>query len=116
MYNYKELKTWQLAMQVVVDTYVLCEKLPSDEQFGLTSQIKRSAISIPSNIAEGAGRNTNKEFERFLNISNGSNYELETQLLLAEKLFDVDSSLITKKLQEIQKMTYALKKSFSHNK
>lgn len=113
MYNYKDLKIWELAMGVVLDVYVICKDIPNDEKFGITSQIKRSAVSIPSNIAEGAGRNTKKEFSRFLDISNGSNYELETQLLLINKLFELDIEELLKKLQSIQKMTYALKISLN---
>ncbi|MFK8045114.1 MAG: four helix bundle protein [Crocinitomicaceae bacterium] len=109
MYNYKELKIWEIAMEVAADVYKLCENMPSDEKYGIISQVKRSAVSIPSNIAEGAGRNTKNEFSRFLDISNGSYYELETQLLLINKLFGIDVDPLIKKLQSIQKMTYALK-------
>lgn len=113
MYNYKELKVWELGMEVVFDVYTLSKDFSTDEKFGITSQIKRSAVSIPSNIAEGAGRNTKKEFSRFLDISNGSNYELETQLLLINKLFNIEVEYLINKLQSIQKMTYALKKSLN---
>lgn len=113
MYNYKELKVWELGMEVVFDVYTLSKDFSTDEKFGITSQIKRSAVSIPCNIAEGAGRNTKKEFSRFLDISNGSNYELETQLLLINKLFNIEVEYLINKLQSIQKMTYALKKSLN---
>lgn len=113
MYNYKDLKVWEMAMEVVIDIYHLSNDIPKDEKFGLTSQIKRSAVSIPSNIAEGAGRNTKKEFSRFLDIANGSNYELETQLLLINKLFKIQTEEQLKKLQSIQKMTYALKQTLN---
>ncbi|MFK8039072.1 MAG: four helix bundle protein [Crocinitomicaceae bacterium] len=109
MYNYKELKIWEMAMEVATDVYKLCKNMPSDEKYGIISQVKRSSVSIPSNIVEGAGRNTKNEFSRFLDISNGSNYELETQLLLIKKLFGTDADSIVEKLQSIQKMTYALK-------
>lgn len=113
MYNYKDLKVWEMAMEVVMDVYHLSNDIPKDEKFGLISQIRRSAVSIPSNIAEGAGRNTKNEFSRFLDISNGSNYELETQLLLINRLFNIQIEEQLKKLQSIQKMTYALKKSLN---
>ncbi len=85
--------------------------MPVEEKYGLTSQIKRCAISIPSNIAEGAGRNTNADFARFLDISNGSSNELETQLLLAQRLNFLDASDVTSisnELDQIQKMNYKL--------
>ncbi len=69
-------------MELTKSVYQLVLELPTDEKFGLISQIKRSSISIPSNIAEGAGRNSNKEFKHFLSIANGSVYELQTQLIL----------------------------------
>jgi len=111
MHNFKQLKVWQKARYLVKDIYLLSLKLPSDERFGLSSQIKRSAVSIASNIAEGSGRNTNKDFARFLAIALSSAYELETQIILA-----TDLSLVAKKeiitiyssLDEIQKMIYTL--------
>lgn len=112
MHSYKELKVWILAMNVVVEIYKIVEQLPAEKKFGLTSQIKRCAVSIPSNIAEGAGRNTKKEFARFLDISNGSCYELETQLILANRIFDITIDKVLQDISSIQKMTFALKKSF----
>ena len=67
MNDYKKLKVWSSSIDLVVDVYKATEKFPSDERFGLTSQIKRSSVSMPSNIAEGAGRNTNPQFDSFLN-------------------------------------------------
>ena len=86
MHKYKELKVWQKSLDLVVDVYKATAEFPKDERFGLISQTERSAVSIPSNIAEGAGRNSDKEFVHFLAVSNGSSYELETQILVAERL------------------------------
>ncbi len=72
-------------MNLTEEVYKAVIDFPNDEKFGLSSQIKRSAVSIPSNIAEGAGRNSKNEFKHFLAIANGSSYELQTQLILAEK-------------------------------
>ena len=83
MHNFKNLKIWQLARNFVKDIYVLTKKFPDDERFGLTQQIRRAVISIPSNIAEGAGRGTDKDFSHFLDIANGSAFEVETQLILS---------------------------------
>ena len=86
MHNYKELKVWDKAVNLAVDVYKSTEGLPQDERFGLTSQIRRCVVSVSSNIAEGAGRNTKGEFNQFLGIAYGSSCELETQLIIAEKL------------------------------
>ena len=90
MHNIKELKIWNKAMDLAVQVYELSSKFPSDERFGLTSQGRRCAVSIPSNISEGAGRNTKGEFKQFLGIANGSAYELQTQLIIANKLNFID--------------------------
>ncbi|MGV6861394.1 MAG: four helix bundle protein [Putridiphycobacter sp.] len=79
MHNFRELKVWNKAIEIVEGIYLLAKKLPESEKFTFTSQITRCSISIPSNIAEGAGRGTNKDFIRFLNMATGSCYELETQ-------------------------------------
>ncbi|MDO6425043.1 four helix bundle protein, partial [Saccharophagus degradans] len=84
-------------MELVEKTYLLMKLLPYDEKFGLISQIKRCSVSIPSNIAEGAGRNSKNEFKHFLSITNGSTTELETQILLTVRLNLVDK----KEIQEI---------------
>ena len=111
MHKVKELKVWHKGMEIVEDLYALVKKFPTEEKFGLTSQMKRSAISIPSNIAEDAGRKSDAEFSNFLNISNGSSYELETQLILSKKLgfSDVNNiNQILQKIEELQKMNYVL--------
>jgi four helix bundle protein len=111
MHNFRELKVWIKAMKVVEDTYTISKKLPDTENFTFISQITRCALSIPSNIAEGAGRNTDKDFTRFLNISVGSAYELETQLILIEKIFNVETKELIQKVSEVQRMLYSLIKS-----
>ena len=108
--THKDLIVWQKAMDFVEEIYKLTGKMPQSELYGLTSQIRRSAVSIPSNIAEGAARNHNKEFTQFLYISLGSVAELETQLLLAEKLQFIPAAPISN-LSEIKKMLLGLIKS-----
>ncbi len=110
-HNFKELLVWQKAIDLCVKIYRETESFPRSEQYGLTNQIRRSAVSIPSNIAEGAGRRTNPQFVNFLNISNGSSTELETQLIIGNKLEflgnDPYDGLITD-INEIQRMNYKL--------
>ena len=84
--NFKELIVWQKSMKLAAEVYRLTKKLPKDELFGLTNQLRRAAVSIPSNIAEGNGRDSTKEYLRFLYIARGSRAEVETQLLLCVKL------------------------------
>ena len=93
---------------------MLCSELPADEKFGLSNQIKRSVVSIPSNIAEGAGRNSDKEFLYFLGIAQGSSFELMTQLILCYELNLIEKIKIDdviENLKEIQKMNYAFQKN-----
>ncbi|WP_461789519.1 four helix bundle protein [Pedobacter sp.] len=111
MHNFKDLKVWQKAMDLAVEVYRAMSLLPNDEKFGLVSQIKRCTISISSNIAEGAGRNTDLQFKHFLNISQGSAFELETQLIISNRLGLISDELAKSLLEqttEIQKMIYAL--------
>lgn len=111
MHKYQDLKLWQKGIDLVVDVYKATAEFPKEEKYGLTSQMRRCAVSIPSNIAEGAGRNSDKEFVQFLAISNGSNYELETQTIVANRLELLSKELaddICNKLNEIQKMNYTL--------
>jgi len=115
MHNLKQLKIWQKAMDLTTEVYQLSDDFPKEGKYGLTSQIRRSAVSIPSNIAEGAGRNSNKEFAHFLAVSNGSAYELQTQLLIAKNLNLITASLehLLDQLDQIQKMNYALQMKLS---
>ena len=86
MHDFKKLRLWDWAMDLTVDVYQLTEKFPRHELFGLTQQLRRSSASVPSNIAEGAYRNSNKEFFHFLGIANGSTGEVYTQIELACRL------------------------------
>ena len=84
--SYKDLEVWQRAMNLVTNVYGLTRSFPKEELYGLTSQIRRSAVSIPSNIAEGRAKRSTKDFMRFINIAYGSIAELETQLMLGQRL------------------------------
>ena len=86
MKNFRDLQIWQKAMSLVTLTYNITRQFPKEEIFGLTSQIRRSSVSIPSNISEGYGRKGNKEFGRFLNIAIGSLYEFQTQIEIAKHI------------------------------
>ncbi|WP_350292874.1 four helix bundle protein [uncultured Croceitalea sp.] len=101
--DYKELDIWVQVRKLVKTVYVLSKSFPRDEQFSLNSQIKRSVVSIPSNIAEGCGRQSNKETIHFLHIARGSLFELETQLILASDLNFISSDLNTI-LEEIERV------------
>lgn len=116
MNNYKELKVWQKSMDLVERVYFLTSSFPVEEKYGLTSQIQRSAVSIPSNIAEGAGRNSNNEFRNFLGIANGSINELSTQLTLSIRIgYTNESELnsVFNLLDKIQKINFTLIKKIS---
>jgi len=108
MSSYRDLKVWQQSFSLAKEVYLLTSNLPESEKFGLTSQIQRCAVSIPSNIAEGQQRNSPKEFKHFLSISRGSAAELSTQLLLAQDIYNLDCRDIIIKIEEIQKMLYSL--------
>lgn len=101
MRNFKELKIWQKGFDIAVDCFKLTEDFPSEEKFALTSQINRSAVSIPSNIAEGSSRSSEKDYNRFLEISLGSCFELETQLLISQAVKYGDNTMTNKILANI---------------
>ncbi len=111
---HKKLRAWQLGMEIAVDIYKITDGFPSEEKYGLTSQLRRCGISIPSNVAEGAARNTKKEFIRFLYISSGSLSELDTQIELANRLGLIDKvtwKKLENKLVEEDKVLSGLIKS-----
>lgn len=114
MNNFRELNVWKKAVDLSTKIYKITEEYPKEEIYGLTSQTRRCTVSISSNIAEGAGRRSRKEFRQFLDIATGSCYELETQLIISQNLSYIDNDsfeTILESLIEIQKMIYALVKS-----
>lgn len=114
MKNYKELDVWRKSMDLVKDVYHKTEEITTEERFGLISQIKRSAISIPSNIAEGFMRGHTKEFVRFLYIARGSLAELETQLILTQEIYKLEVNEMETEIVEIGKMLNGLIKSLKN--
>jgi four helix bundle protein len=111
MHNYKELKLWQKSIDLVTHIYGVTRDFPSNERFGLVSQINRSAVSIPSNIAEGAGRNTDKKFVKFLAIAHASSFELETQLIISKNLDYISPEKLMELsglIAELQKMNFSI--------
>ena len=114
MHNFKNLLVWKKARELVKEVYLFLANFPADERYGLSSQIKRCSVSIPSNIAEGSGRSSDLDFCRFLKISLGSSYELETQIILALDLKLINEQqfeIVSKNISEVQKMLHGLIKS-----
>ena len=116
--SYKDLLIWKKGIVLVVKVYQLTKAFPTEELYALTSQIKRALVSIPSNISEGYGRNTDKSFSPFLDISRGSLFEIETQLLIANELgFITNETLYTEILSQIEeesKMINAFSKTLKN--
>ena len=111
MKDYKKLNVWQKSIQLVISIYKVSTNFPTEEKYGLTSQITRAAVSVPSNIAEGSSRQSEKDYFRFLEIALGSAFELETQLIIVEKLEFVNPSELSELIDEtrnIQKMLSGL--------
>ena len=111
MRPHEQLDVWKKSIDLTVDLYKVTERFPGDERFGLTSQIRRASVSIAANIAEGAGRRSNKEFLNFLSISQGSASEVETELLIAFRLEYVSEATfqgLMQKLDEIGRMITGL--------
>lgn len=118
MHNFEKLKIWQKAMDSASDIYKISLLLPEDEKFNLIHQIKKCAVSIPSNIAEGSGRNSNKEFIHFLGVANGSTFELITQLMLAKRLNLISEDIIQpliNQLVEVSNMNFSFQKSLKND-
>jgi len=100
--NFQDLRIWQKGIEVVKDIYILTKKFPKEELYGLTSQMRRSAVSIPSNIAEGFRRYHNKEYKQFLYIALGSCAELETQIIIANELDYINETFKTEIIEKIK--------------
>lgn len=116
MRTHQDLDVWKRSIEFVSLIYSITKDFPSDEKYGLTNQIRRSAVSIPSNISEGAARNTAKDFNHFLAITLGSIAELETQIIISKNLGfinDKDFELLNTELIIVRKMTVGLKKSLN---
>lgn len=116
MHRFKELDVWKKSVDLAVKIYRLTKDFPKEERFGLINQMNRSVVSVASNIAEGAGRNSKGEFKQFLGIAIGSLYELETQLIIAKEIeyaSTVDLDSISQDIDEISKMLAGLKKSLN---
>jgi four helix bundle protein len=113
MKAHHRLKVWQKAIDFVTEIYKLTEEFPKEEIYGLVSQMRRAAVSIPSNIAEGAARASKAEFRKFLAIAQGSISELETQIIISGKLgFCSNHESLLSELDEISRMIVGLRKSF----
>ncbi len=115
--NFKELKVWQKSYQLCLEIYKATKRFPKEETYGLISQIRRSAVSVPSNIAEGYGRKTTLEYVRSLYIAYGSNCELETQMLLSGDLGYIEvvkSTKLQNDIGEVERMLKALIKSLEN--
>ena len=116
--DFKKLIVWQKAMDIVAATYTLTQKLPTSEIYGLSNQMRRAAVSVPSNIAEGQSRNSDKEFAQFLTIARGSLSELETQFHICARvnlLSDSDIAEVITNIKEVGKMLRTLITKLSKN-
>jgi four helix bundle protein len=111
--SYKELEVWQKSIDLTTEIYEATKSFPSEEKFGLTAQIRRCSVSVPSNIAEGWGRNSTKEYIRFLYISRGSITELETQLIIARNLNYIGKNQYDTLAQQLQSIHMMINKLIS---
>ncbi|TFV96291.1 four helix bundle protein [Algoriphagus kandeliae] len=114
MHNFKELKVWQKSVDMAVKIYSVTKSYPNEEKFGLISQMRRAGVSIPSNIAEGCAKTSNKSFVNSLEVSLGESFELETQMIISERIGILDNTTareLESDLSEIQKMIMGLKSS-----
>jgi four helix bundle protein len=116
MHRFKDLEIWKLSRLFCADIYQVTSLFPEHEKFGLTNQLRRASVSIPSNISEGSSRSSNKDFSRFLEIAMGSAYEVETQLLISSDLGFIeqtDLDLLSVKLEAIIKMISKFRSTLS---
>lgn len=117
MHNYKNLKIWAEAIEVCKTIYAVTQKFPDTEKFGLISQMRRAAVSIASNIAEGSSRSSKKNFLRFLEMAHGSSFEVETQVIIAKELgYAKDDSLdnLAQKMVGLQRMIFSFKNTLNN--
>ena len=117
--SYKDLLLWQKGINIVVLVYKIVESFPKEELYALSNQLKRASVSVPSNIAEGYGRNSEKSFSHFLDISRGSLFEIETQLIIAKELGIISDEIlfntILKQIEEESKMINSFSKTLKTN-
>ena len=114
-HNFKELRIWLLAMEIIDDIYPVTREFPIEEKYGLAAQMRRSAVSIASNIAEGCGRGTNPQLVHFLCVAQGSAYELETQVYIANRQNFCSFERLNEiaiKINELQKMIDGFRNKF----
>ena len=112
MHNYKNLHIWQDGIKLARRIYEITSKFPTNEKYGIVSQMTRAAVSIPSNIAEGSGRNGNKEFANFLSIAIGSIFELHTQIAICEQIGYIDAETV----QQLEAQTFTLQQQIASYK
>ncbi|HCA10107.1 four helix bundle protein [Chryseobacterium sp.] len=113
-HNFKNLNIWKLSIELADEIYTVTDSFPKSEEFGLKSQLRRCAVSVASNIAEGSSRSSNKDFNRFLEISLGSLYELQTQIIISNNRNYFESSkneIIENKITELQRMISGFQKN-----
>ena len=118
MQDFLKLQVWQKAHTFTINLYKITSTFPTEEKFGLTNQIRRASVSIESNLAEGAGRNSNKDFSRFLDIAQGSAFEVKCQVLIAKDLGYIDNSkseLLMEKINEVSRMITSLNQKLKTN-
>jgi four helix bundle protein len=118
LHDHKELIAWQKAIELVEEVYKITQTIPKEEMFGIISQMRRCSISIPSNIAEGHSRNSSGEFKQFLGIAKGSSAELETQLIIAQKLGYITNAKlgeVNSLLVDVRKLISGLLRSLNKN-
>lgn len=117
-HNFKNLKVWQKSVDLAVKVYELTKSFPAEERFGITSQMRRSSVSIPSNVAEGTARNSSKAFSNCLDISLGESFELETQAIIANRVGIISEeqfSQFNDEVSEVQKMIIGFKTTIEAN-
>ncbi len=118
MHRYKELDVWKRSIELATQVYHLTNSFPLEEKYGLISQLRRSVVSVSSNIAEGAGRNSDKQFINFLSVAVGSIFELETQLLISQNVGLVENDKLDPLLKDVEiisKMIFKLQSKLSPN-